>query len=104
APYVFGESLDPARQTDSGVGNGELSLFYDALLRYDYENDEFHPWLAESFESNDDLTVWTVKLREGIEFSDGTPLDSAAAKLQMERTQEFRPGLYTDGIEVDTPD
>src|SRR5699024_3424829 len=41
APYVFGESLDPARQTDSGVGNGELSLFYDALLRYDYENDEF---------------------------------------------------------------
>lgn len=104
APYVFGASLDPARQTDSGIGNGELSLFYDALLRYDYENDEFIPWLAESFESNDDFTTWTVKLRDGIEFTDGTPLDSSAAKLQMERTQEFRPGLYTDGITVETPD
>lgn len=104
APYVFAGSLDPARQTDSGVGNGELSLFYDALLRYDYENEEFVPWLAESFESDDDFRVWTVKLREGIEFSDGTPLDSAAVKLQMDRTQEFRPGLSTDGITVETPD
>ncbi|MBK5223114.1 MAG: hypothetical protein JJE52_09595 [Acidimicrobiia bacterium] len=41
---------------------------------------EIHPFLAESIEANDDLTEWTVTLREGIEFHDGTPLDAAAIK------------------------
>ncbi len=34
--------------------------------------------LAESVEHNDDFTVWTAKLRDGVTFTDGTPLDAAA--------------------------
>lgn len=104
APFASPRTLDPAKQTDSGVGNAELAAFYDALMRYDYDKDEFVPWQAESLSPNDDNTVWTLKLRDGIKFSDGTPLDSAAVALQMERTQENRPGLYTDGITMETPD
>lgn len=33
--------------------------------------------LAESWESNDDYTVWTVKLRSGVKWSDGTPLTTS---------------------------
>lgn len=104
APYVFAAALDPARLTDSGVGNSELALFFDALVRYDHETGEYAPWLAESFESDDEYLTWTVKLREGVTFSDGTPLDSEAVKLHMERTQEHRPRIYVEGITVETPD
>ena len=35
------------------------------------------PNLAESWESNEDFTVWTVQLRSGVKWSDGTPLTTA---------------------------
>lgn len=103
-PYAPIRTLDPAATTDAGVGNAEISAIYDALMRFDYAAGEYVPWQAESVEYNDDFTVWTVKLRDGILFSDGTPLDSAAVALQMERSQELRPGNYTDGITTETPD
>ena len=34
------------------------------------------PELATSWESNDDLTVWTFKLREGVEFHNGKTMDA----------------------------
>ena len=34
------------------------------------------PELAESWESNDDATVWTIKLRSGITFQDGEVFDA----------------------------
>ncbi len=36
------------------------------------------PYLLESFTANEDFTVWTLKLRPGIKFHDGTPADAAA--------------------------
>src|SRR5699024_5178237 len=38
------------------------------------------PYLAETMTPNDDLSTWTLTLREGIEFHDGTPLDAEALK------------------------
>ena len=46
---------------------------YDPLMRQTAEG-TFEPYLAESLESNDDFTVWTMTLRPGVTFSDGTPL------------------------------
>jgi len=34
--------------------------------------------LASSFDHNEDFTVWTAKLRDGVTFTDGTPLDADA--------------------------
>ena len=36
------------------------------------------PYLAESVEPNADYTVWTIKVRSGVTFHDGTPLNGAA--------------------------
>ena len=36
------------------------------------------PYLAESVTPNADYTVWTIKVRSGVTFHDGTPLNSAA--------------------------
>jgi peptide/nickel transport system substrate-binding protein len=49
------------------------------------ESGEMHGILLESFDSNDDHTVWTLQVREGISFHDGTPLDGAAIADNLQR-------------------
>ena len=44
------------------------------------------PYLAESITSNDDYTAFTITLRPGIVFHDGTPLDASALHLNIENT------------------
>jgi peptide/nickel transport system substrate-binding protein len=51
--------------------------FYDPLMAVT-EDLEIEGYLAESMEPNDDFTVWTITLRDGITFHDGTPLDADA--------------------------
>ncbi|HZG86885.1 nickel ABC transporter substrate-binding protein [Paenibacillus sp.] len=41
-------------------------------------------WLATQWEAVDD-TTWTFRIRDGVTFHDGTPLDAAAAKASLER-------------------
>jgi peptide/nickel transport system substrate-binding protein len=45
---------------------------------------EVKPYLAESITPNDDYSVWTVKLRPGIKFHDGEPLNSEALRVHVE--------------------
>jgi len=76
--YAEARSLDPTKTIPNGaVGGNALAAIYDTLLRYDTTEDTFIPQLAESLESDDDVT-WTLKLREGVKFTDGTPLNAAA--------------------------
>lgn len=78
ADYSEARSLDPTTTIPNGAtGGNALAAVYDTLMRYDRESDTFVPQLAESLESEDGRT-WTLTLREGVTFSDGTPLDSAA--------------------------
>jgi peptide/nickel transport system substrate-binding protein len=42
------------------------------------------PRLAESWEVSEDGRTWTIKLHEGITFSDGTPFTAEAAKWNIE--------------------
>jgi peptide/nickel transport system substrate-binding protein len=34
----------------------------------------YHPWLATSWSANSDASVWTFKIRQGVKFSNGTPM------------------------------
>lgn len=56
---------------------------YDPLAAYDIDG-EAQPYLAESFEHNDDYTEWTINLREGVTFHNGDPLDSEAVQVMLE--------------------
>jgi peptide/nickel transport system substrate-binding protein len=66
--------------------------FYDTLLDRN-EDGEPEPFLAEAFEPNDEFTVWTLTLREGVEFHDGEPLNADAVVANFEKHRE--PGSTT---------
>ncbi len=81
------QTLDPAKAPGSGSSGGtELAAIYDVLMRYDPITREYQPQLAQSLTPNEDSTVWTLALRPGVTFSDGSPVDSAAVKASIERT------------------
>ena len=48
------------------------------------EKGEALPWIATAITSNDDFTVWTMKLREAAVFQDGTPITAADFKAYWE--------------------
>jgi len=57
---------------------GVLNQITDKLTYQDPKTLEIQPWIAESWTVNADATEYRFKLRPGVTFSDGTPLDAAA--------------------------
>ncbi len=57
---------------------GILNQITDKLTYQNPKTLEIEPWLAESWTINDNATEYTFKLRPGVTFSDGTPVDAAA--------------------------
>jgi len=60
-----------------------LRSVYDPIAEIG-EDGSVQPVLAESIEHNEDYTVWTVKVREGITFHDGTPLTAEDLKINSD--------------------
>lgn len=84
--YSTSPGLDPVKYANSGTAGGqEMLAIYDTLMQYDPETATYTPRVAESLESNDDYSEWTLKLRSGLTFGDGTPLDAEAVKFAIER-------------------
>jgi peptide/nickel transport system substrate-binding protein len=57
---------------------GILNQITDKLTYQDPKTLEIQPWIAESWEVNPTATEYTFKLKKGVTFSDGAPLDAAA--------------------------
>ena len=60
-----------------------LAAVSDSLFAVSDEG-ETVPLLVESVENNADYTEWTLHIREGIKFHDGTPLDGEAVKFNID--------------------
>ncbi len=69
AETASGWCLPEAQLAISGIQVART--IYDTLTAPDADG-EIKPFLAESVEGNEDSTVWTIKLREGVKFHDGT--------------------------------
>ncbi|MDP8932509.1 MAG: ABC transporter substrate-binding protein, partial [Actinomycetota bacterium] len=59
---------------------------YEGLIALEGSaTDKYVPVLAESWEANEDKSVWTFAIRSGVTFHDGTPVDAEAVRLSYER-------------------
>jgi peptide/nickel transport system substrate-binding protein len=80
-----------AETTDYCLSRAQLAIsgiqvataVYDTLTTENTKG-EIVPYLAKSVTPNDDFTSWTIALRPDVTFHDGTPVDAAAVKLNLD--------------------
>ena len=84
-------TMDPMDTSDT-LSGGVQRLIMDGLFGFDDEM-KIIPLLAESYEANEDATEYVIHLRQGISFSDGTPLNAEAAKANFDRWGDKELGL-----------
>lgn len=81
--------LDPATNTTGGSNIAMNQAIFGGLFLLTADDDganaEVTPHQAESYEFSEDGLTFSVTLREGIKFSDGTPLDAEAVAFNWER-------------------
>lgn len=87
-------ALDPATTYDAD-GWSVIHSIYDSLVQYGPQG-ELEPLLAESFTLEDPLT-YRVKLREGITFHNGEPLDARAIAFSIAHIMDEGTGSQVAG-------
>ena len=70
---------------------------YDHLLEFKDESTEVEPGLAESWEISDDGLVYTLHLRHGVKFHDGTDFNAEAVKFNLERQIDVNHPYHNTG-------
>ncbi len=77
---VWMQNGEPAALWCSDETDGETlracEQVYESLLSYEVGGVAVQPGLAETWESNADLTEWTFRLRSGVTFHNGDKLDA----------------------------
>lgn len=87
-------TLDPQKCT--GMPNlGIIRLITETLVDAHYQTGELLPNLVERWDSSPDATTWTLYLRQGVKFHDGTPFNATAVKFTLERVLDPKVGGAT---------
>jgi peptide/nickel transport system substrate-binding protein/oligopeptide transport system substrate-binding protein len=76
--------IDPFNAQES-EGVQVVSAVFDSLVDFDPITSKIKPAAAESWESNDDATVWTFHLRKGAKFHNGREVKAEDFKYAWER-------------------
>lgn len=80
---IDADTLNPQEQTTSLPIN-MCELIYDTLF-YQTPDAKLEPRLATRYEVSQDGLTYTIHLRKGVKFSDGTAFDAKALKLTFDR-------------------
>ncbi len=85
-------TLDPGVSLD---GQSPLlwRCVYEPLLSFKGSSIDVEPRLAQAYELDNAANRLTFHLRPGVMFTDGTALDSAAVKLNIERQIAVKQGI-----------
>jgi peptide/nickel transport system substrate-binding protein len=114
---AFGASMttpDPAIFYEN-EGLNVIQALYEGLLQYAPNTPDaptttvvkYNPLLATDYTISADGLKYTFKLRTGVKFQDGTPMDSAAVQASFERFKNVGAGpsyMLADVASYETPD
>jgi glutathione transport system substrate-binding protein len=94
-------TTDPYDANDT-LSQAMAKSFYEGLYGFDKDM-KMIPVLAESYEVSKDGLVYTIKLKKGIKFHDGTDFKADAVKANLDRVTNpenklKRYGLYNNNI------
>lgn len=81
------DGFDPTKNRFDVTGLMYGATVFDPLATYGKDN-KVHPYLAESITPNSDYTVWTIKLRPNIQFSNGDPVNADAVVADLQAHQK----------------
>ena len=86
-------SLDPAFDYDfvSGLATSSIT---EPLLIFCEQDTKLCPNLAESWTASDDGLTYTLKIRQGVKFHDGTPMTVEDVVYSMNRIRDPNLGSY----------
>ena len=81
----------PASQL-AAAGIIVANSIYDTLVTINSKG-KYVPYLAESVTPNATYDQWTIKLRPGVKFHDGSPLDADVVKLNLDSYRGVNPKI-----------
>ena len=76
-------TLDPYNANDT-LSQAVAKSFYQGLFSFD-KSMKLTNVLAESYQASDDGLTYTIKLRSGVKFQDGTNFNAEAVKVNLDR-------------------
>lgn len=85
---------------DQGLAQAMIEPLF--LLNFESADGEIIPWLADSLTPNDDFSLWTLKLKSGIQWSDGQALTAADVIFTVDmirNTPEINTRTTFDGLD-----
>src|SRR5882724_4186590 len=94
APFVSAQTIKVVMHSDVNILDPVFSgayitrnhayMIYDTLLAVD-EKLQVKPQMVDSWTTSDDGLTWTFKLRDGLEWHDGTPVTSEDCVASLKR-------------------
>ena len=81
-----------------GTHQQGVAFFHEPLVFADMLDGHEYPWLAESWEYNEDATELTYYLREGVTWSDGEPFTAEDVAYTLNTLRDLGGEVRTGGV------
>ncbi len=99
--FVFGTAGDPVGLDPAVVTDGQSLRFadqiFDTLITFNGSSTDLKPSLAKSWDVSADGLTYTMKLRSGVRFHDGTAFDATAVKWNFDRWGDTKNKNHVGG-------
>jgi peptide/nickel transport system substrate-binding protein len=82
--------------------NGLHQAVLEPLFILNYETGKIEPYLGTSFTSNSALDVWTLKLRDGVTWSDGVPFSADDVVFTVQTLLDDKTATLRDAANMQT--